>query len=246
MGIFALTSAAGSPGATTTALGMALHWPQEVLLIEADPIGGSAILAGHFRGEVAHPDTAMQLWEGSRQGQMERMLREVPLKLTERASFVPGPAGAAQAMGLRDLWPALAPQLHRLSEMGVDVIIDLGRWGHAAFALPLALCADEVVLVLRADLVSAAAVAAMNLPDGMPVSALVVGPGRPYGAKTVEQVVKIPVRAIPWAPEEAAVLSHGAAPRKRSSKKLSAALGQISNGLIWRQGVTEIHEGVPE
>ena len=42
MAVIALTSASGSPGVTTTALGLALLWPRPVLLVEADPTGGSA------------------------------------------------------------------------------------------------------------------------------------------------------------------------------------------------------------
>ena len=53
MAVIALGSAAGSPGVTTSALGLALTWPRPVLLIEADPTGGSAILAGFFRGILA-------------------------------------------------------------------------------------------------------------------------------------------------------------------------------------------------
>ena len=51
-GVVALASASGSPGVTTTALGMALLWPRPVLLVEADPTGGSGLLAGYFRGHA--------------------------------------------------------------------------------------------------------------------------------------------------------------------------------------------------
>ena len=50
MAVIALASASGSPGVTTTALAMALLWPRPVLLVEADPTGGSGLLAGYFRG----------------------------------------------------------------------------------------------------------------------------------------------------------------------------------------------------
>ena len=49
MAIVVLTSASGSPGVTTTAVGMAFSWPRPVLLVEADPTGGSGILAGTSR-----------------------------------------------------------------------------------------------------------------------------------------------------------------------------------------------------
>ncbi|MGK2852999.1 MAG: hypothetical protein ACSLE3_02645, partial [Microbacteriaceae bacterium] len=50
MALIALASASGSPGVTTTAMGLALAWPRPVLLVEADPTGGSGLLAGYFRG----------------------------------------------------------------------------------------------------------------------------------------------------------------------------------------------------
>ena len=138
MAVYALTSASGSPGVTTTALGLALEWPNQVLLVDADPVGGSAILAGYYRGTVAHPGTLVELWSAHRQGGLEAAVRELPLRLSETASLIPGPAGAAQAGGLSDLWPALAAQLRVLSQLGVDVLIDLGRLGHTHFATPLA------------------------------------------------------------------------------------------------------------
>ena len=57
MALIVLTSAAGSPGVTTTALGLALTWHRPVLLVEADPTGGSALLAGYFRGQTAPTQT---------------------------------------------------------------------------------------------------------------------------------------------------------------------------------------------
>ena len=46
MAIVCLTSASGSPGVTTTAVGIAFCWPRPALLVEADPTGGSGVLAG--------------------------------------------------------------------------------------------------------------------------------------------------------------------------------------------------------
>ena len=46
MAVIALASASGSPGVTTTALGLALLWPRPVLLVEADPTGGSGLAGG--------------------------------------------------------------------------------------------------------------------------------------------------------------------------------------------------------
>ena len=48
MAIVCLTSASGSPGVTTTAVGIAFSWPRPALLVEADPTGGSGVLPGSF------------------------------------------------------------------------------------------------------------------------------------------------------------------------------------------------------
>ena len=53
MAICAVCSASGSRGVTTICLGLSLSWPRPVVLVEADPTGGSAILAGYFRGRRA-------------------------------------------------------------------------------------------------------------------------------------------------------------------------------------------------
>ena len=43
MPVIALTSASGSPGVTTTALGWALSRGRPTVLVDADPTGGAAI-----------------------------------------------------------------------------------------------------------------------------------------------------------------------------------------------------------
>lgn len=233
MAIYALTSASGAPGVTTTALGLALAWPHEVMLVDADPVGGSAVLAGYFNGTVAHPGTLVEMWAAHRQGWLQRALREMPLRIAEHVSFIPGPAGAAQASSLTDLWPALAQHLQDLSRMDVDVLVDLGRLGHQHFAAPLAHAADELLILMRSDLVSVAAAAAAQPPEGVTVRVILVGEKRPYTAGEVAAVVKRPVAvSLPWEPDEAAVLSHGTASKKSSGYR--RALRQTAEALNWR------------
>lgn len=219
---------------TTTALGLALAWPHEVMLVDADPVGGSAILAGFFGGAVAHPGTLVEMWAAHRQGWLERAVREMPLTVTDHVSFIAGPAGAAQSASLMELWPALALELKELSRMDVDVVVDLGRLGHQHFASALAAAADEVLLVMRSDLVSVAAAAACHLPQDLPTRVVLVGTKRPYTAAEVTSVVKLPVAvALPWAPDEAEVLSHGK-PARRKVSGYRRALRQAAEGLNWR------------
>ena len=61
MAVIVLASASGAPGVTTTALGLALVWPRPVVLVDADPVGGSAILAGFCKGTEPHNDAMIRL-----------------------------------------------------------------------------------------------------------------------------------------------------------------------------------------
>ncbi len=54
MSMYALVSSGGAAGVTTTALALALTWPQPVIVAECDPAGG-AILAGLFAGHLPAP-----------------------------------------------------------------------------------------------------------------------------------------------------------------------------------------------
>ena len=51
MAVVVLCSAGHSPGVSTTALGLALTWPNEVLLVDADRTPTQSVLAGYLRGE---------------------------------------------------------------------------------------------------------------------------------------------------------------------------------------------------
>ena len=73
MALIVLTSASGSPGVTTTALGLALTWPRPVLLVEADPTGGSGD-AGRVlpRPDRPDPDSLIDLAFAHRDGRPGR------------------------------------------------------------------------------------------------------------------------------------------------------------------------------
>ena len=51
MAVVVLCSAGHSPGVSTTALGLALTWPNEVLLVDADRTPTQSVLAGYLHGE---------------------------------------------------------------------------------------------------------------------------------------------------------------------------------------------------
>ena len=108
MGVIVLASAAGSPGVTTSALGLALTWHRPVLLIEADPTGGSAILAGFFRGTTAQTTGLLDLAWAHREGLLEDALTELPMPIPDSsASLLPGVRSHTQARSLAALWDPL-------------------------------------------------------------------------------------------------------------------------------------------
>ena len=85
MALITLTSASGSPGVTTTAVGLALCWPRPVLLVEADPTGGSAIAAGYLRGGTAPTDSLIDLAFAHRDGTLVDAIPSVTTSFPDTA-----------------------------------------------------------------------------------------------------------------------------------------------------------------
>ena len=137
MAMIVLASAAGSPGVTTSALGLALTWPRPVLLIEADPTGGSAMLAGFFRGTAAQTTGLIDLAWAYREGLLTEALSELPIPVPDSsASLLPGVRAHTQAGSLAALWDPLATALKGLDRTGRDVIIDGGCIVYYAWTWP--------------------------------------------------------------------------------------------------------------
>ena len=225
MAVIVLASAAGSPGVTTSALGLALTWHRPVLLIEADPTGGSAMLAGFFRGTTAQTTGLLDLAWAHREGLLADALAELPMPIPDSsASLLPGIRSHTQAGSLTALWEPLAAALKGLARTGRDVIIDAGRLGLTGSPEPLIYAADLMLLVMRSDLVALAAARSwaetlragfdeLGAPAG--VQALLVGVGRPYSSRDVAKVLGLPVAAaLAWQEAEATVFSRGATPSR--------------------------------
>lgn len=152
MALYALTSAGGSPGVTTSALALALTWPSQVIVAECDPSGGD-VLAGLFAGHLearsgllplamaagANPDAMTAgLWQQlvDLDGEHSRML-------------LPGITDPRQAAGLEPSWPALATAL---SALPGDVIADCGRLDVLPASAPILAAASIAILVLAPTL----------------------------------------------------------------------------------------------
>jgi len=239
MAVIALTSASGSPGVTTTALGLAMSWPRPVVLVEADPTGGSGLLSGFFRGTREYDAGLIELaWSAV---DLADALASVvrPIEDT-RVWFVAGTRSHQQAGGLRELWEPLAEALADLESTGHDVLVDAGRLGLAGSPEPLLAHADLTLLLTRTRLPALSAARSWTesirheaIGLGHPV-VLLVGEGQPYRAAEVSKVLGLPVLGgIADDPDAAAVYHRGATPPKRFetsgfTKSLRAAAEAIT------------------
>lgn len=217
MTVIALTSASGSPGVTTTAVGLALSWPRPVLLVEADPTGSSGVLAGYFRGTRKHDVGLVEL--ALAPVAVADALRDVVTPLNgEHAWFVAGTRAPSQAGSLAPIWAPLAEALADLDEHGQDVIVDAGRLGLAGSPAPLLETADLTLLLTRSHLPALAT--ARACAGGVSGSrgwrnggVLLVGEGQPYTHREVAKVLDLPVIAtLTYAPAEAEVFHRGSPP----------------------------------
>ena len=254
MVLIALASASGSPGVTSTALGLALSWPRQVLLVEADPTGGSGLLAGYFRGTREYDAGLIEL--ALTASDLGDALPDTvrPIDGTQ-VSFVTGTRSHTQASALRDLWDPLAETLAELESTGQDVIVDAGRLGLHGSPTPLLDAADLALLVSRTSLPGLSALRswaeAFQRPalDSHQAGLVLIGEGQPYAAREVVSVVSLPVLAsLPEDPESAAVFSRGAAPPRRFESRplargLTALIATIHSTISRRR--TELLEGAP-
>ncbi len=220
MSLIVVTSAGHSPGATTSAVGLALTWPRPVLLVDADREPTQAILAGLLQGE----DTAGRgLW-GVLAAYRERRpmasaigqgVVELPSTDGVERRFLPGFSHPGMVELFSSAWPDFAATL---ASWPADVILDAGRIGPRGLPAALVAEADAVVVVTRTSLVDlvglrlylplvAQVVAAERL------SLLLVGAGRPYSAGEITATFSVRVEEpLPWSPKEASVWSAGAVP----------------------------------
>lgn len=215
MALITLVSASGSPGVTTTALGLALAWPRPVLLVEADPTGGSALLTGYWRGQRDHAGL-LELVMAERHGVLADALPRmvIPIAGTD-VSVVAGTRSHEQAPGLVRLWDPLLVVLQDLS--GQDVIVDAGKLGNEYSPRPLIRFSDVTLLVTLSNLPALAAARswARTLADeimpGHDAKIVLVGEGRKYRAAEITKTLGLPVLAsIEWDPARAEVFSRGA------------------------------------
>ncbi|MDR7381227.1 hypothetical protein [Promicromonospora iranensis] len=222
MAVIALCSASGSPGVTTTAVGLAIAWPRPVLLIEADPVGGSAILAGWFQGARDHDAGLLDVAFAAEP--VAAALDRVAIPLRDGVRFVPGVRSHLEARELGGLWGPLADVLAGLDAAGQDVIVDAGRLGMADSPRLLLERADLTLLVTRTDLPALAAVRSyadlvVRTRAWKQAGLLVIGPGRPYSGRGAAKLLGLPlVGKIAHSAKDAETYHQGVRPRARFPK----------------------------
>lgn len=242
MALITLTSASGSPGVTTTAVGLALTRGRPTILLDADPTGGSAILAGYLRGQIVPPDALVELVMAQQHGRLRSTIPTVTMPLPDsKVSLIPGPRSHTQTGALTGLWEPLLAALKGLTETGQDTIVDLGRLGLAGSATPLLYGADLALVVCRSDLVSLSGARSWvgslrtefeQMGAGTELGVLLVGPGHPYGAREVRDALGAPVLAsVDWDPKAAAAFSAGATVRKLPRTALVRSLRAVDAAL---------------
>lgn len=153
-----LTTGAGAPGASTTALGLALCWPGPTLLVEADP-AGTSIVPGWYRGSI----------DPRSRNIVNLALTEDPDALTDaifdqavtleansdvQRLLLIGLTEPAQAPALQNWWGPIGEAFQTLSAAGYTVIVDAGRLTQGSYPTPLLTIADQVLLVCRGTLSS--------------------------------------------------------------------------------------------
>ncbi|WP_114907674.1 hypothetical protein [Ornithinimicrobium murale] len=251
MAVITLCSAAGSPGVTTTALGLALAWPRPCLLVEADPTGGSAVLAGYFRGDVPQDSGVIDLVVANRDQNLTRMIGHASMPIPgSTASFLPGVRSHEQSRSVSSLWEPLVRELRGLERAGQDVIVDAGRLGLEGSPLPLVHGADLTLLATRGTLPALSA-GRSRVRSMKEVTAhfglLLIGEkqgvvqqkrsapeGRCYDAGTVAKVLGAPVvSTVRWDRVAAGVLSRGEpASKKFNSSPLARSLRAANTAIL--------------
>jgi len=227
MALFALISAGGSPGVTTSALALTLGWPSRVILAECDPSGGD-VLAGLFAGHLRADRGLLSLAFDAGRGQ-DDVTRALWPQLTEldearERMLLAGLSDPRQAGSLIPVWPALAAMFATLP---IDVIADCGRLDAADGPLPVLSQATVlsqahmVALVLRPTLRQVARARPRvemlsQLLGGLDRVVLLLAGDGPYPAKDVSRALGVPVlAALPQDDQTAQVLSDGIGRRRR-------------------------------
>lgn len=231
MALILFTSFSGSPGVTSTAVGLTMAWPRPVLLLEADLSRPSGVLPGFLRGQWPHDSGLAPLTVLHQRGELSpHAIQTQTKKLGNEKYLVPGfrsvvaGAGASAAF-----WSDLSTQLNALSGAAGDVIVDAGRWGINDTRAALMRGADITIPIARAGLPDIAALharrnelTAILEPAGRDDAAsllLVQAAHEPFSEPEIRKHLNLPVLGrLPHDARTAAAYSDGAELTKRARR----------------------------
>ena len=143
-------STQGSPGATMTAIHMGAHWAssgQEVLILEADPSGGSL---SRQLGIQFTPGMASFIAAGAAIRKAELIDHSQDI-LFSNLHVMPSPASPMGTKGIVDTFGEWANDLRTVAENGMALIIDAGRITPNNTSEKLLASAAGVLVVARGD-----------------------------------------------------------------------------------------------
>ena len=229
-------STQGSPGASTTAMHLAAHWAstgREILLIEADPAGGSL---SHNLGIQFTPGSASFVASGL-PVLSHHLIDHAQDVLFESLHVMPAPASPTGARGIFEILAEAAEDLRSIAENEMAVIIDGGRITSDTAGSALTTAAAGVVVVCRPD----SQLSSLKLLERV----LDPGPSGDGPVGCAVTVGKSPMSAEEWQEscgltfcgsieiltDTAADLSAYLNRNKRKSKKWRVSLEQVADGL---------------
>jgi hypothetical protein len=235
--VFALLSAGGSPGVTTTALALTLGWPSQVILAECDPSGGdilAGLLGGHLPASTGLLPLALEAGAGAEIPADTLWRQLVELDEERNRLLLAGISDPRQSAALQSSLPWIADALQAVA---ADVIADCGRLDSVAAVRPVLSAASLAVLVMRPTLRQASRAVSRvemltNLVGPDRVVLLLVGEGTSSG-REIARTLGVPVAGqLPEDARTAAVLSDGAAGRHRlESRPLIRAGATAGHGM---------------
>lgn len=267
MSVITLTSLCGSPGVSTAALALALKWPRQAVVIEADTSRCSSILPGYFEGSTPASKSLINLALSSAQASLfdannlwaQLLPLEEPAEGEEPTKWVlPGLLDPRSAPSLDRLWPAIARAAQQLGDTGIDVFVDLGRYIPRDPRFALLENADQILFFLRPTLGDAFTFAARKkemieeLTESgradLPELVTVEHPSSPHSSKEVATSLGYKLaKELPWDPTLAAMYSEGRTPvlkgkleKKPYPRAIEDLVSHLRSNLVDRgQSVTE-------
>ena len=198
-----------SCGVSTLAVALTATWPRgrRVLLIEADPAGGTLAAASGWPPEPG----LVSLAAAARRRFDPTLLWEHCQVLPGGAAVLAGPASADQARGALGMLGGLAGHLDSLD---ADVVVDCGRLDLGSLSMPVWEGAGRQVLLARPRLADLHALAAWTethpagtRPTEPSRAGLVVVGDGPYPDAEIAEALDVEVLSrLPWDPRGAAAI----------------------------------------